>query len=196
MVLPNFQLPRFAVVMMPLELWRARIGTFNNKRCSCCSLSSLSSLSLASSPQFRRHIDSTNVSQEEPASTALTSSSSSSAIKEQSQEFFSTDHHSVLTTSSSQLTLSCFSQSYGSGFFAASSFSFSQSSSPFFPTFDSRRRSLLREAVITLLIAIISQLLIIAGDIETNPGPKHGGEVHMLYCSWKVDGSFGILFVC
>lgn len=29
---------------------------------------------------------------------------------------------------------------------------------------------------ITLLIAIISQLLLIAGDIESNPGPKHEGE--------------------
>ena len=27
-----------------------------------------------------------------------------------------------------------------------------------------------------LVIAIISQLLIMAGDVETNPGPKHRGE--------------------
>ena len=36
--------------------------------------------------------------------------------------------------------------------------------------------SLLAAVFITLLIAIISQLLMIAGDIETNPGPKHGGK--------------------
>ena len=36
--------------------------------------------------------------------------------------------------------------------------------------------SLLAAVFITLLIAIISQLLMIAGDVETNPGPKHGGE--------------------
>ena len=33
------------------------------------------------------------------------------------------------------------------------------------------RRSLLRDLLIVLLIAIISQQLIISGDIETNPGP-------------------------
>ena len=161
------------LVMISLELWRSRIGTFNNKRCSGCSLSSLSSSSLGPSSHCRRHPGSTVVSQEEPASTALTSSSSCSlASEEQSQAFPSTGHHSVLTTSS---TLSCSSQSYGvSGFFTASCL---QSSSSFFPTSDSLRRSLLRDAVITLLIAIISQLLMIAGDIETNPGPKHGGEV-------------------
>ena len=163
--------------MISVELWRARIGTFNNKRCSGRSLSSLSSSSLASSQCRRRHRGSTDVSQEEPASIAHTSLSSSSlAIKEQSQEFSSIDYHSVLTTSSSQLTLSCSSQSCGgSGFFTASSFS--QSSSSFFPISGSLHRSLLRDAVITLLIAIISQLLMIAGDIESNPGPKHGGEV-------------------
>ena len=169
--------------MISLELWRARIGTFNNKRtCSGCSLSSLSSSSLAPSTHCRRHRGSADVSQEEP-SKALTSSSSCSslAIKEQSQEFSSTDHHSVLTTSSTQPTLSCSSQSCGSSSFTASSSL--QSSSSFFPTSGtcSLHRSLLRDAVITLLIAIISQLLMIAGDIETNPGPKHGGEVTEVY---------------
>ena len=163
-------------LMISLELWRARIGTFNNKRCSGCSLSSLSSSSLGPSSHCRRNRGSTDVSQEEPASAALTSPSPSSlAAEEQSQAFSSTDHHSVLTTSSTQLTLSCSSQCYGSGSFTASSFS--QSSSSFFTTSDSLHRSLLRDAVITLLIAIISQLLMMAGDIETNPGPKHGGEV-------------------
>ena len=164
-----------AATMISVELWRARIGTFNNKRCFDCSLSSLSSSSLASS-HCRRHRGSTNVSQEEPTSIALTSSSSCSSltIKEQSQAFSSTDHHSVLTTSSaSQSTLSCSVQCCDSGSFMSSSL---QSSSSFFPTSGSLHRSLLRDAVITLLIAIISQLLMIAGDIESNPGPKHGGE--------------------
>ena len=44
--------------------------------------------------------------------------------------------------------------------------------------------SLLAAVFITLLIAIISQLLMIAGDIESNPGPKHGGEnVINCFCS-------------
>ena len=42
--------------------------------------------------------------------------------------------------------------------------------------------SLLAAVFITLLIAIISQLLMIAGDIESNPGPKHGGE-NIINCS-------------
>ena len=161
----------FAVIMISLELWRARIGTFNNKRCSGRSLSSLSSSSLPSSHRCRRHTGSTNVSQEEPSIALASPSSSSLAIKEELQEF-STDHHSVLTTSS---TLSCSSQCCDSGSFTASSL---QSSSSFFPTSGtcSLHRSLLRDAVIALLIAVISQLLMIAGDIETNPGPKHGGE--------------------
>ena len=164
--------PADAATMISVELWRARIGTFNNKRCSGRSLSS-SSFSASSHCRRHRGCGSADVSQEEPASIALTSSSSSCsslAIKEQSQEFPSTDHHSVLTTSS----LSCSSQCCGSGSFTASSL---QSSSSFFPTSGILRSlSLLRDAVITLLIAIISQLLMIAGDIETNPGPKHGGQ--------------------
>ena len=165
--------------MISVELWRARIGTFNNKRCSGCSLSSSS---LASS-RCRRLTDhgggSTDASQEKPSSVALASLSSNTlvATKEQSQEFSSTDHHSESTSSStcapqsrSQLTLSC---SYGSSFMASST---SKSSSSSFPSPCDLHRSLLRDAVITLLIAIISQLLMIAGDIETNPGPKQRGE--------------------
>ena len=148
--------------MISLELWRARIGTFNNKRCSGCSLSSLSSSSLDSA-HFRRHRGSTHVSQEESPSLAQPLTSPSSlATKEQSQAFSSTISHSVLATSRT-----------------SQSVSFSKSSSCFIPTPGvSLCRSLLR-AVITLLIAVISQLLMIAGDIETNPGPKHGGEVHV-----------------
>ena len=169
--------------MISLELWRARIGTFNNKRCSGCSLSSSS---LASS-HCRRHTHhgggSTDASREEPSSVALTSPSSSTlATKEQSQEFSSTDHHPTSSSTSAsrtaQLTLSC---SYG-GSSMASSFSFtSKSSSSSSPSFRDLHRSLLRDAVVTLLIAIISQLLMIAGDIETNPGPKHGGENEPYY---------------
>ena len=167
--------------MISVELWRARIGTFNNKRCSDCSLSSLSSSSFASSHCHQTHHGggSTNVSREEPSPVALTSPSSNTlATKEQSQEFSSTDHHSTSSSTSpsqsrtAQLTLST-SCSYGSSFMASSFSSTSSSSSPSPCDF---HRSLLRDAVITLLIAIISQLLMIAGDIETNPGPKHEGE--------------------
>ena len=160
--------------MISVELWRARIGTFNNKRCSGCSLSSSS---LASSRCRDHGGGSTDASREKPSSVALASLSFNTlATKEQSQELSSTDHHSESTSSTcasqsrSQLTLSC---SYGSSFMASST---SKSSSSSFPSPCDLHRFLLRDAVITLLIAIISQLLMIAGDIETNPGPKHGGE--------------------
>ena len=164
--------------MISVELWRARIGTFNNKRCSGRSLGSASS-SLAFSHcrrQTRHGGGSTESSREEPSSAALTSPSSNTpAIKEQSQEFSSTDRHSESVSSStsapqsrSQLTLSC---SFGSSFSSTS-----KSSSFSSPSSRDLHRSLLRDAVITLLIAIISQLLMIAGDIESNPGPKYRGE--------------------
>ena len=171
-----------AVVMISLELWRARIGTFNNKRCSDCS--ALSSSSLASSHRQTHHGGgSTDVSQEEQSSVALTSPSSNTlATKEQSQELSPTDHSTPTSPSQSrtaQLTLSC---SYGSSFMASSFSSTSKSSSSSSPSSCDLHRSLLRETVITLLIAIISQLLMIAGDIETNPGPKHGGENEPEFC--------------
>ena len=175
-----------SAVMISVELWRARIGTFNNKRCSDCSLSSLSSSSFASSHCHRQTHhgcgSTSNVSREEPSPVALTSPSSNTlATKEQSQEFSSTDHHSTSSSTSpsqsrtAQLTLST-SCSYGSSFMASSFSSTSKSSSSSSLSPCDFQRSLLRDAVITLLIAIISQLLMIAGDIETNPGPKHGGE--------------------
>ena len=167
--------------MISVELWRARIGTFNNKRCSGCSLSS-SSLTFS---RCRRQTDhgggSTDASREEPSFVVALASLSSNtlATKEQSQEFSSTDHHSESISSStsasqsrSLLTLPCC--SYGT--------SFSKSSSSSSPSSRDLHRSLLRDAVITLLIAIISQLLMIAGDIETNPGPKHGGENEPACC--------------
>ena len=63
-----------------------------------------------------------------------------------------------LTVDSSNFSSSCF------------SFSFLSSNLLYWCLFP------LAAVFITLLIAIISQLLLIAGDIETNPGPKHGGE--------------------
>ena len=174
----SFCLQSAAVIMISLELWRARIGTFNNKRCSGCSLSSSSLASSRCRRQTHHGGGSTDASQEEPSSIALTSPSSNTlATKEQSQEFSSTDHHSTSSStcapqSRSQLILyMC--RSYGSSFMASS---FSSTSSSSSPSSRNLHRSLLRDAVITLLIAIISQLLMTAGDIETNPGPKHGGE--------------------
>ena len=167
--------------MISLELWRARIGTFNNKRCpgAGCARSSLSSTSLASSSANCRP----NLSQEEPASSSLAQTSSSySFFLVTPDEQLSTgrhfDHYSVSSSSSFLFasTSSSSSQDAFSSSTSSSSFWFSSSSFPCDQFF--LHRSLLRDAVITLLIAVISQLLMIAGDIETNPGPKHRGEIN------------------
>ena len=68
--------------------------------------------------------------------------------------------------------LSDYSLTFDLSKFSSSCFSFSFFSSNLFY----QCLSLLAAMFITLLIAIISQLLMIAGDIETNPGPKHRGE--------------------
>ena len=172
--------------MISVELWRARIGTFSKERCSGRSLSSSPLASSHSHRQTHHGGGSTDASREEPSSVALTSPSSNTLpTKEQSQEFSSTDHYSECISSQgltsapqsrSQLTLCC---SCGCSFMASSS---SKSSSSSFPSSRNFHRSLVRDAVITLLIAVISQLLMIAGDIEINPGPKHGGENEPACC--------------
>ena len=184
LVLHWHRLPRVsdAATMISLELWRARIGTFNYKRCSGagCALSSLSSTSLASSSSSANCRQ--NLSQEEPASSSLAQTSSSCSFflvtpDEQLTTGRHLDHHAV--SSSSDFLFSSTSSSSSQDTFSSrtSSSSFWSISSYFFPCDQFfLHRSLFREAVITLLIAIISQLLMIAGDIETNPGPKHGGE--------------------
>ena len=193
-----------AVVMISVELWRARIGTFNNKCCSDCSLSSSSLVSSHCHRHTHHGGGSTDVSREEPSSTAHTSPYSNTlATKEQSQEFSSTDHHSTSSSTctsqprTAQLTLSC---SYGSSFIASSFSSTSKFSSSSSPSSRDLCRSLLRDAVVTLLIAIISQLLTMAGDIETNPGPKHGGENEPTCCNYASVGgapeAYGSRRVC
>ena len=42
-------------------------------------------------------------------------------------------------------------------------------------------RSVFKSILIILVIAVISQLLVISGDVETNPGPKHRGEPCLSY---------------
>ena len=163
-----------AATMISVDLWRARIGTFNNKRCSGCSLSSLLSSSLASSANCRQN------SQEEPHSSSIaqTSSSYSSFLVTPDEQLTTgrhLDHHAV--SSSSNFSLSSTLSSSQDAFSSRASSSSLWSSSSFFSCDQFFMQCyLLRDAVIILLIAIASQLLMIAGDIESNPGPKHGGE--------------------
>ena len=173
-----------AATMISLELWRARIGSFNNKRCFRRSLSSLSSTSLASSSSNCRQ----NLSRDDLASSSIaqTSSSYSSLLvtvtpDEQLTTGHHLDHHAV--SSSSNFLFSSTSNSSQDTFSSRTSSSSFWSSSSSFPCYQFfLHRSLLRDAVITLLIAIISQLLMIAGDIETNPGPKREGKNALTTC--------------
>ena len=143
--------------MIPIDLWRARIGLFNCKRCSSIFLSSLFSPSPCFSfhrPSRKRHKVVTEDSPTEndhtshPSSTLASNSLNLPGDPDLSATATSSSTASITTTSSSSWSGSLF----------------------------SLRRSLLRDVLIILLIAIISQqLIVLSGDIETNPGPKHGG---------------------
>ena len=160
--------------MISLELWRARIGMFNNKCCSRCSLSSLLSSSFVSSSANCRHRG--NLLQDKPPSSSEAQIAFCSSLPVTPDEQRETDRQ--LGDVSISLSSSCSSQDAFCSQTLSSSFR--SSSSSYFPCDQMLpHRSLLRDAVITLLIAIISQLLMIAGDIETNPGPKHGGEIEL-----------------
>ena len=138
-----------AAVMISIEQWRARIGLFNCKQCSGF-LSSFVSPPSSSRSRHRQRRP-WNVVQWLGTLFSVTVDSFSflPATK---------DHPPVNTTSLPE----CSSSSTSS-----SSVSIGTSETQVF----SLRRSLLRDLLIVLLIAIVSQQLIISGDIETNPGP-------------------------
>ena len=147
--------------MISVELWRARIGLFNSKHYSGF-LSSLFSSYIPFKFRRRRKRNAVQeppptaatctrpaVTQEEPPSTSASDLSrklSPEADEKPStiQQFF----HSFSTFSWSSLLPTSFPRGLLSG-------------------------CLLREALVrlVLLLAIISQVLIISGDVETNPGP-------------------------
>ena len=169
---------------VPIDLWRARIGLFNCKRCSSSFLSSLFSPSPCSSfyhhPPRKRHkvvteesnfpTENSDDHRSHPSNLSsnslhLSRDCSPFPLKEQTTsappDYSATA--SITTTSSRKFSQHC----SGADEVNASSWSGSLSS---------LRRSLLRDVLIILLIAIISQqLIVLSGDIETNPGPKHGG---------------------
>ena len=140
--------------MISIEQWRARIGLFNCKQCS----GFLSSF--VSPPSFSR-------SRHRQRSVVQWLRTFSSVIVD-SFGFLPAFKDHPLTTTSLPECSSSFSSSSSSS--VSISTSEGMSESPSGEVF-SLRRSLLRDLLIILLIAIISQQLIISGDIETNPGP-------------------------
>ena len=158
--------------MISIEQWRARIGTFNCKRGYSGFLSSLfsSSTYYYYQPRKRR-----NASRDH-FFTADTSLQAERLSPSAPSGGYTVSSNST-TCTSTPITTNCKTSApcittVTTSFSTPSSCSFYSSSGGLF----SLRRSLFRDILIILLIAIVSQELIISGDIETNPGPKHGGK--------------------
>ena len=146
--------------MISVELWRARIGHFNSKRYS----GFLSSLFSSYVPfKFRRRRKrSSNVDTD--AQQDLEQPSSGAASHQSRPPPPSASNSSGPPSLDESPLVSSLQQSlfFSWSFFLPTSFPRGLLSS-----------CLLREALVrlVLLIAIISQVLIISGDVETNPGP-------------------------
>ena len=171
--------------MISIELWRARIGQFNGK---CRSGSSLYfCFSFLCNPYSRRRKN--DVSSQDPDPSSLTTAvASEDSNKRLSPSISSPDSSSFSSSSSPDLsqlstTSHISSCSFSSGSFSINStlasslwlsllFSFLPSCSLSYSS--GVCRSVLRETplIILLIAGIIShQLIICAGDVETNPGP-------------------------
>ena len=155
--------------MISVELWRARIGAFNSKRYS----GFLSSLFSSYIPfKFRRRRKRYAVQEPPPAATA-----SHSAVTQDAQPLLTNASNSKNTATKVRTMINSLKNFLLVFTFFWSSF-LSTSSSSFGSLLRSARlnRCLLREALVrlVLLIVIISQALIISGDVETNPGPSPG----------------------
>ena len=151
--------------MIPIQLWRVRIGLFNAKCCCGGPRSSRSTPSSCSSSLFELlQSHSLTIRDSPPGPSTL-------------KHVASSDHDYVLAGFSSQNSSST---SHKQSAIAHTGKQFSArlrsrtvhsllSSLPtdrlYLPS------DLLRDAMVMLLIAIISQLLVLSGDIEENPGP-------------------------
>ena len=162
--------------MIPIELWRARIGHFNCKRvrsrlsgvpvsCSRSPTSSSSSLVGRGPAAETPRLGSPNKPQDSANSSRHVSQASSTVLQTNHGTECETNRQiSLITDSSSSLTLS----------------STSPAQSVFLLTLDiSMARSL-------MIVLVILQLLIMSGDIETNPGPKHDGKEAIIIHYWFI----------
>ena len=155
--------------MISIELWRARIGQFNRAKChSGRTVFCFSFLFYPYSGSRRRKNDvSSQEKDPEPLIEAF-STASSPAEEVLSTDMLPDPARPPLQAPSSSTT------SHTSSYSSASTSSRSSTLFSHLPSSYSsgvlQCRSVLREAI--LLIAIISQqLLLSAGDVETNPGP-------------------------
>ena len=156
--------------MISVEQWRARIGLFNCKRFR----TPTPSASVVLSPifSFLILISSQEPSQEHSSSTPPTTTNErpSSTSDSRTHTSISKQAHEAATSHSACTTCSSISQA------AAASTTSSSGGSGLF----SLRRSVFKSVLMILVIAVISQLLVISGDVETNPGPRLRGEPQAL----------------
>ena len=140
--------------MISIELWRSRIGLFNNKHC----FSFLSSSFSSSSYLYRKRT--WNLSRKHSSST-LDARSPLQAEKQSvatSLYGYTSSSSSFSSTAATITTSTCTSNTFPSSSFRG--------------VVILHCHSLLKYILIFLLI--ISQQLILSGDIETNPGPRSG----------------------
>ena len=144
-------LPHFPFAMISVELWRARIlGTASCRGCSSVSLSSF----------FFHFCTCRTVRSQVKYSSAVPSITvRAGEVEERSPAAHSDDEYGSLLLPA--ISIKRFLLSY---FYLPLLSSFSGSC------------SLLSRGVLLLIAIILSQLLIMSGDIETNPGPKRKGE--------------------
>ena len=172
--------------MISVELWRARIGDFNRKSYSSRSFFSISSfLRCCTNKDVQSQEDNSTwptAETERPYSAAASTVALFSRLcssyepgEKHTATNFSAEHGFLFAISIKQLHSPFhFTRLYSSSSSSSSSSSFDHSRDNVFQC----RSPQLRDVLIILLtvIAVIFQLLIISGDIETNPGPIHGGE--------------------
>ena len=156
--------------MISIEQWRVRIGLFNCKRVRTATPSSV-----VLSPIFSFLIlISTQESSQEHSSFAPPTSTN-----ERPSSTSDSPTHTSISKQTHEAT--CSSTASHVQAVAASTLSSSRGLGLF-----SLRRSVFKSVLMILVIAVISQLLVISGDVETNPGPRLRGEpltLMYMYCT-------------
>ena len=153
--------------MIPIQLWRARIGLFNAK-CHSGPRSSTTSSTLLekfSAIPLTAHSPIRDSSPEQSTIKHVLSSNKRAFSAENS----SSEYPTVLVDTCIKQQQSTDGKTYSDrklGSRTVYSLLSSVNTDVLYLPSD-----LLRDAVVMLLIAIVSQLLILSGDIETNPGP-------------------------
>ena len=159
--------------MIPIQIWRARIGLFNAKRHSGprSSFSSGSSSGSSSLTLALLHEKSSIPTAHSPTCDSPPGSSTDKHVP-------STDHDHEHKCAFSTETSSTVSISHGrSAVYTNSKISARLGSKTVHSLLSSMTdglylpSDLLKDALVMLLIVIISQLLVLSGDVETNPGP-------------------------